>query len=611
MNRAAGVLLQSAEGRVLFLRRSPSSDHPRQWCIPGGGIEDDETPEEAAIRELAEECDVVARPRHLSFLCRRIADGVDFTTFVVRGVVEFDPKLNNEHTQFLWCEPEHPPRPLHPGCEVAVKRLGWDELGVARAMRDGELHGPQDYENICLFAMRITGTGTAFRHKWDEHVQRDPALYLNDDFLARCNGLPVVMEHPTGSVLNTKEFSDRTIGTIMLPYIKGDEVWGIAKIYDATAAQMMKDEQLSTSPAVVWRDPDVNTRLENRDGETVLIEGPPSLLDHLAVCRQGVWDKDGVPEGIDTQGALIMADDKLKKPAVAADDKGGTPLDRLLKGLDALTEKIDSMGSRMDSIEAKQTKRADADPPPPPGEDKPKPPTVEGDPVPVAADKTAADKTATPTTKVADAEPAAGMAPVGAAPGAPAAPAADKKADALPPEFLHAKKKEGEGDEPEDKAADSVGDLNALRKRLARLEATMSTRPNHDLAADQARADSVYSLFGESAPRPLIGDSRASYVLRNLEKFKVHSPAWKDIDLTPISVDEKVLDIAADQIYGAARAAASNPSSVPSGKLRAITTRTPTGHIETRFMGTPSAWMNRHAPNKRFVTAINLLKGGE
>ena len=31
-------------------------------------------------------------------------------------------------------------------------------------------------------------------------------------------------------------------------------------------------------------------------------------------------------------------------------------------------------------------------------------------------------------------------------------------------------------------------------------------------------------------------------------------------------------------------------------------------HIETRFMGSPSAWMNRHAPNRRFVTDIDLKK---
>lgn len=597
--RAAGVMLLSDQGRVLFLRRSKSGDHPGQWCFPGGGIEGRETPISAAVRELAEECDVKARKRHLTFWTRRIADGVDFTTFVVRGVMEFDPVLNGEHTTFIWRDPKEPPHPLHPGCRIALDRIGMDELGVARAMRDGDLHGPQDYENIVLFNMRITGTGTAFRHKWGEFVQRDPALYLNDDFLARCNGLPVIMEHPKGHVLTSDEFSDRAIGTIMLPYIKGDEVWGIAKIYDATAAKMMKDEQLSTSPAVVWRDPDVNTRLETRDGESVLIEGPPSLLDHLAVCRVGVWDKGGLPEGIDTKGVIIMADDK-KKPAVAADDagdKGGTPLDRLLKGLDAMNAKFDTFGSRLDAIEQKQAKavvKADADEPPAPAgsETPPPPPPGDGKPVPPAADAPDA------------APPEAVKPPAAVAP--PKTGGAAMDADRPPPFVKDPEDKKP--DPAEAAAADSVGDLNALRKRLADVEKQLATRTSHDLAADQAAADSVYSLYGEQAPRPLIGDSRASYVLRHLEKFKVHSPAWKDVDLTPVSVDEKVLDIAASQIYAAARDAASNPANVPAGQLRAITTRTPTGHIETKFMGSPAAWMNRHAPNKRFVTAINLKK---
>lgn len=281
-----------------------------------------------------------------------------------------------------------------------------------------------------------------------------------------------------------------------------------------------------------------------------------------------------------------MPDDKK------SDDKGGTALDRLLKGLDAMSAKIDKMGSRMDSIEAAQTKRADADPPPPPPPGDKKPEPAEGaEPPPIAADKPAAK----------DAEPPPPPPP----PPAPPPPAKD----ALPPEFLKGKEEGDKKEEKEEKeAADSVGDLNMLRKRLAKLEASMGTRTEHDLAADQAAADSVYSLYGESAPRPLIGDTRGSYILRNLEKFKVHSPAWKDIDLTPLSVDEKVLDIAASQIYAAARDAASSPASVPEGTLRAVTHRTPTGHIETRFMGSPSAWMNRHAPNRRFVTAINLKK---
>ena len=34
------------------------------WCLPGGGIEDDETPEAGALRELEEECGVCGRILH-------------------------------------------------------------------------------------------------------------------------------------------------------------------------------------------------------------------------------------------------------------------------------------------------------------------------------------------------------------------------------------------------------------------------------------------------------------------------------------------------------------------------------------------------------------------
>jgi 8-oxo-dGTP pyrophosphatase MutT (NUDIX family) len=639
MIRAAGVMIVSAGGKVLFLRRSKSGDQAGKWCFPGGGIEGEETPKAAAIRELDEEAGVRAEPEHLTFWTRRVKDDVDFTTFIVRNVVEFEPYLNAEHTQYLWAEPHRAPRPLHPGCEVCLDKLDSDELWVARQMRDGELHGPQQYENLWLFALRITGTGQAFRHKWDEYVIRDPALYLNDDFLARCAGLPVILEHPETSVLNTEEFKDRTVGTIMLPYIKGDEVWGIAKIYDADAVNIMLNEQLSTSPAVVWRDPDVNSEQELENGLTSLREGKPSLLDHLAICKVGVWDKGGKPEGIDL-GGLIMPDNA--KPKVAADDADKGGMGRLLKGLEALNSKIDSIFTRVDSIEAKQAKkkaRADDDDEGG-GEDKPKPPLptpgAEGEPSPVAADKKRKDddQAVPPKAKTAPVPP---MPP----------PKLDDDDDdegedkKMPPEFLKNIKKDDddEGDDKEEKeeeekeVADDAGgkkvawgkgksradtvrvkttDLNALRRELAEVRSRLpKDRGDEDAAAmaeDQARCDSVALMFGASAPRPLAGETRAAYRLRMLEPYKKYSANWKDVPLEVVAVDEAALSVVEKQIYDTARFAARDPASVPVGTLRAVQTRTPTGHLETRFMGSPSVWLNRGAPNRRYVKAINLMK---
>ena len=84
----------------------------------------------------------------------------------------------------------------------------------------------------------------------------------------------------------------------MLPFIENDEVWAIARIMDKTAASEMAQMALSTSPSVVFRDPAVNMRLDLDDGSQLLIEGPASLLDHVAICRNGVWDKDDGPTGV-------------------------------------------------------------------------------------------------------------------------------------------------------------------------------------------------------------------------------------------------------------------------------------------------------------------------
>src|SRR5262249_19130317 len=140
------------------------------------------------------------------------AEEVDFTTFLSRAMGPFDPAPNDEHVGYAWSPPDHPPEPLHPGVRVALARLALDELGVARLIAAGDLTSPQQYESMWLFDMRITGTGTSYRKKLDEFVYRRPENYLTPDFLARCNGLPVVWQHPKRATLDSKEFADRVIG---------------------------------------------------------------------------------------------------------------------------------------------------------------------------------------------------------------------------------------------------------------------------------------------------------------------------------------------------------------------------------------------------------------
>ncbi|HEY4152148.1 MAG TPA: hypothetical protein VGM38_02390 [Pseudolysinimonas sp.] len=207
------------------------------------------------------------------------------------------------------------------------------ELDIARAIAGKQMSSPQQYENIWLFAMRITGTGASYRPELNEHVWRDPGLYLTGDFLDRCNGLPVIWEHPPGNELTQAEFEKRVIGSIMLPYLVEDEVWGVARIYDQDAAQMMRDRQLSTSPAVVFGDASVNETRKLEGGRTLLIEGEPSLVDHLAVCELGVWDRGGDPTGI----SLGDAPETAEGPAEDLPQEASR-IDRVGRALDALTD---------------------------------------------------------------------------------------------------------------------------------------------------------------------------------------------------------------------------------------------------------------------------------
>jgi len=298
--RAAGIMFITPDEEVLLIRRGMGGgDYPGTWCIPGGHQKGDETLEETARRETLEETGIDYKGE-----LEVLFDDGQFCYFVAHNYVKQNVKLNYESTGYDWCSPTVPPMPLHPGLEKAFKiAMAKTETDVAKLISEGLLASPQMYANIALLAIRITGTGLAFRSSIGEHVWRDPSLYLNDEFLQRCNGLMVIMDHPETQVLTTKEFKDRAVGSVLMPYIKGDEVWGIAKIYDQDAINEILEGEVSTSPAVVFDQTAGNITLTTENGEPLLIEGVPFLLDHIAIVTKargskGVWDKGGDAAGV-------------------------------------------------------------------------------------------------------------------------------------------------------------------------------------------------------------------------------------------------------------------------------------------------------------------------
>lgn len=501
-NAVAAGIAYCAEGKYLLVKRGDGGDYPGCWAFPGGHIEQGESSKEAAIREFQEETG------------HAVADAVlvggdgHFNTFYAAGP-RFDVQMCDESTGAIWTTLDNLPEPMHPGCLAvlvsdALIRQGMNELDIARAMADGRLTSPQQYGNVSLFDMRITGTGVAYRSANEEYTWRNPDDYLNPEFLARCNGLPVIFMHPEKGLLDSTEFSERIVGAVLFPYIRDNEVWGIAKIYDDAAIDLMQNEPMSTSPSVVTSG---DAKLVLADGQECLVEGKPKIVDHLAICKVGVWDKGGEPAGVNSNqaGASTMTEDEIKAKADAeAAEKA------------ELQAKLDSALTELETM-----KKAKAD------EDE-----------------------------------------------------AKAKADA-------------EAKEAEEKAKADSAIAEQIKAFEARLPAILSDDDLNAIGAAQAKADSIFSAFGGSAPKPAHNEGPGAYRRRLAAALKVHSATYKDVDLA--KADDSLFGIAEAAIYADAVAASSKPVTTSDGSLRMRTSRSASGHTINEWSGDSGAYMKDFA----------------
>ncbi|EFN8023155.1 DUF2213 domain-containing protein [Escherichia coli] len=176
------------------------------------------------------------------------------------------------------------------------------EIEAAKQIRDGQLPSPYQFSNMWLVNLRITGTGMAYRAEEKEFVWRSSQTYLNPQFLERCAGVPVIIDHPESKTLEDVGERSRIIGTVMLPYIRGDEVWGVCRIYGQEIIDYIQKArgEVSTSPSVVFCGASGGAEVPDVMGEdNFFIEGTPFLIDHVALVPLGVWDKDGKPSGVE------------------------------------------------------------------------------------------------------------------------------------------------------------------------------------------------------------------------------------------------------------------------------------------------------------------------
>jgi 8-oxo-dGTP pyrophosphatase MutT (NUDIX family) len=580
----AGILFVTSQGKGLFLKRSNHGDYAGWWGLPGGHRKPSENHKQAARRECKEELgdcpkgDIIEVNRQVTEVegdDQKHTRKVDYVTFVQLIENEFIPNLNKEHEEFIWSYLNEYPEPIHPGLAVTLQKINADELGIAKLMQQGLITSPQKYGNMWLFDIRITGTGLSYRSGHKEFVWRDKSIYLNDEFLQRCQGLPVIFEHPNTNTLNSKEYIERNIGSIFIPYIKDDEVWGIARVYDEFAAKIMAENQLSTSPAVVLYGNDPLIRLANNE-DPILFESKPRVLDHVAICLAGVWDKGSNPTGVtsiavgdhvmadeDTRAAALEAARKSDADKAAADAEAKAKVDAEAKAkadadagqqLDKTLKCLDSIGARMDAFEKEEKERRDSK----------------------------AQRKADKAKAKADRQ-------------------ARRDADEAEEKKKAEEKKEADSAKAKADAEDEI------RKRISDVESRLPkqmTDSDYAAMADaQVKADRVYLMHGGRASRPQDGENLLAYRRRLANGLKEHSPSWKEIDLTHIVSDAAFANVE-QTIYADAEHAGLHPTAPSEDFLREIKTPDVTGRVISTFVGNPSAWMSQFSTNKRRVVGI-------
>ena len=109
MHRSAGAITKNKEGKILILDRK---NFPFGWACPAGHIEENETPEEALVREVAEETGIHVLEYRLLFHefiawneCKRGAKGHDWFLFEVTKW-EGEIVKNGESKNLQWLNAE-------------------------------------------------------------------------------------------------------------------------------------------------------------------------------------------------------------------------------------------------------------------------------------------------------------------------------------------------------------------------------------------------------------------------------------------------------------------------------------------------------------------------
>jgi 8-oxo-dGTP diphosphatase len=102
-------IIQRGDGKILVLKRSEKDDHkPGVWETVGGGMDKEESPQEALLREISEETGLVVSvgsPFNVFTFKKDTGEfkvGITFLCEYVSGEVT----LSDEHAEYRWIDPK-------------------------------------------------------------------------------------------------------------------------------------------------------------------------------------------------------------------------------------------------------------------------------------------------------------------------------------------------------------------------------------------------------------------------------------------------------------------------------------------------------------------------
>ncbi len=103
-------------GKILLLKRNEFTTSGNTWCMPGGKLNQNETPIQAVLREAEEETGILLLPEDTNLIktifVRTITLKQDYLLHLFKSVLsrsqpsDYKVVLNQEHTDYLWVDPE-------------------------------------------------------------------------------------------------------------------------------------------------------------------------------------------------------------------------------------------------------------------------------------------------------------------------------------------------------------------------------------------------------------------------------------------------------------------------------------------------------------------------